>query len=102
MRSLWARLVKGETAYLSKGDLGGGSPSWLAREAWGTWRFHEARLPSSAACDLSSNGRPHRPVRPECIQPLDDGGRGIGQRILLVDGSDGDFIVRLKISKPAR
>jgi hypothetical protein len=49
VRALWARLVKGETAYLSEGDLDGGSPCWLAREAWGTWRFHGARLPSSAA-----------------------------------------------------
>ncbi len=49
VRALWARLVKGETAYLSEGDLDGGSPWCLAREAWGTWRFHGARLPSSAA-----------------------------------------------------
>lgn len=49
VRALWARLVKGETAYLSEDDLGGGSACWLAREAWGTWRFHGARLPSSAA-----------------------------------------------------
>jgi hypothetical protein len=49
VRALWARLVKGESAYLSEGDLNGGSPCWLAREAWGTWRFHGARLPSSAA-----------------------------------------------------
>jgi len=49
VRALWARLVKGETAYLSEGDLGGGSPCWLAREVWGTWRFHGSRLPSSAA-----------------------------------------------------
>jgi hypothetical protein len=49
VRALWARLVKGETAYLSEGNLDGGSPCWLAREAWGTWRFHGARLPSSAA-----------------------------------------------------
>lgn len=49
VRALWARLVKGETAYLSEGDLGDGSPCWLAREVWGTWRFHGARLPSSAA-----------------------------------------------------
>jgi hypothetical protein len=61
VRALWARLVKpvlsaataavegGETAYLSEGDFDGGSPCWLAREAWGTWRFHGARLPSSAA-----------------------------------------------------
>lgn len=38
VRALWARLVKGETAYLSEGDLGAGaSECWLAREAWGTW-----------------------------------------------------------------
>src|SRR5438552_840215 len=43
VRALWARLVKGETAYVSEGDFGGGSPCWLAREAWGTWRFHGAR-----------------------------------------------------------
>ena len=49
VRALWARLVKGETANLSEDDLGEGSPCWLAREAWGTWRFHGARLPSSAA-----------------------------------------------------
>ena len=48
VRALWARLVKGETAYLSEDDLGGGLPCWLARETWGTWRFHGARLPSSA------------------------------------------------------
>ncbi len=51
VRALWARLVKGETAYLSEDDLGSGaSECWLAREAWGTWRFHSARLPASAAC----------------------------------------------------
>jgi hypothetical protein len=50
LRALWARLVKGETAYLSEDDLGGGSPCWLAAEAWGTWRFYSARLPSGAAC----------------------------------------------------
>ena len=44
-----ARLVKGETAYLSEDELGGGSPCWLASEAWGTWRFYSARLPSGAA-----------------------------------------------------
>lgn len=50
VRALWARLVKGETAHLSEGDLGSGaSECWLAREAWGTWRFHGARLPASAA-----------------------------------------------------
>ena len=35
VRALWARLVKGETAYLSAGDLSGGSGCWLASEAWG-------------------------------------------------------------------
>ncbi|MDO8614053.1 MAG: hypothetical protein Q7R32_14715 [Dehalococcoidia bacterium] len=49
VRALWARLVKGETAYLSEDELGGGSPCWLATEAWGTWRFYGARLPSGAA-----------------------------------------------------
>ena len=49
VRALWARLVKGETAYLSEDELAGGSPCWLASEAWGTWRFYGARLPSGAA-----------------------------------------------------
>ena len=49
VRALWARLVKGEIAYLSEDELGGGSPCWLASEAWGTWRFYSARLPSGAA-----------------------------------------------------
>jgi hypothetical protein len=50
MRALWARLVKGETAYLSEDDLGSGaSECRLAREAWGAWRFHGARLPANAA-----------------------------------------------------
>lgn len=49
VRALWARLVKGETAYLGEDELTGGSPCWLAREAWGTWRFYGGRLPSGAA-----------------------------------------------------
>ncbi|MDP2674561.1 MAG: hypothetical protein Q8Q00_06615 [Dehalococcoidia bacterium] len=49
VRAHWARLVKGETAYLSEDELGGGSPCWLAAEACGTWRFYSARLPSGAA-----------------------------------------------------
>ncbi len=49
VRALWARLVKGETAHLSEGEIDGGSPCWLAREDWGAWRFHGTRLPSSAA-----------------------------------------------------
>jgi hypothetical protein len=32
VRALWARLVKGETAHLSEGELDAGSPCWLARE----------------------------------------------------------------------
>jgi hypothetical protein len=49
VRAIWARLLKGETAYLAADELGGGTPCWLAREAWGTWRFHRGRLPSGAA-----------------------------------------------------
>ncbi|MGD0114873.1 MAG: hypothetical protein ABSC13_02570 [Dehalococcoidia bacterium] len=49
VRALWARLVKGETAYLGEDELTGGSPCWLAREAWGTWRFHGCRLPSGTS-----------------------------------------------------
>jgi hypothetical protein len=49
VRALWARLVKGETAYLSEDELGGGWPCWLTAEAWSTWRFYSARLPSGAA-----------------------------------------------------
>ena len=49
VRALWARLVKGETAYLSEDELGGGSSCWLASEAWGIWRFYAARLASGAA-----------------------------------------------------
>ncbi len=48
VRAIWARLVKGETAYLSETELGG-APVPLAREAWGTWRFSGARLPSGSA-----------------------------------------------------
>jgi hypothetical protein len=49
VRALWARLVKGETAYLSEDELTSGYPCWLAREACGTWRFYGARLPSGSA-----------------------------------------------------
>jgi hypothetical protein len=48
VRAIWARLVKGEAAYLSETELGG-QPVPLAREAWGTWRFSGQRLPSGAA-----------------------------------------------------
>jgi hypothetical protein len=47
VRAIWARLVKGEAGFLSKGDIGGETLP-LAREAWGTWRFTCARLPSGA------------------------------------------------------
>jgi hypothetical protein len=49
VRAIWARLVKGETAYLAEDEFAGGTACWLAREAWGTWRFHSARLPSGSA-----------------------------------------------------
>jgi hypothetical protein len=49
VRAIWARLLKGETAYLAEDDLAGGTPCWLAREAWGTWRFFRGRLPSGSA-----------------------------------------------------
>ncbi len=48
VRAIWARLVKGETAFLGSTELGG-EPSPLAREAWGTWRFTGMRLPSGSA-----------------------------------------------------
>lgn len=48
VRAIWARLVKGEAAYLSETELGG-EPVPLAREAWGTWRFSGMRLPSGSA-----------------------------------------------------
>lgn len=48
VRAIWARLVKGEAAYLSETELGG-QPIPLAREAWGTWRFSGQRLPSGSA-----------------------------------------------------
>ncbi len=48
VRAIWARLVKGETGFLSGTDLGG-EPTPLAREAWGTWRFTGMRLPSGSA-----------------------------------------------------
>ena len=48
VRAIWARLVKGEAAFLSGTELGG-EPTPLAREAWGTWRFTGMRLPSGSA-----------------------------------------------------
>jgi hypothetical protein len=49
VRALWARLVKGEMAYLSSEQYAGGVPCWLAREARREWRFHSARLPGTGA-----------------------------------------------------
>lgn len=48
VRAIWARLVKGEAGFLG-GDGLAGEPLPLAREAWGTWRFTGARLPSGAS-----------------------------------------------------
>jgi hypothetical protein len=48
VRAIWARLIKGEAAFLSSTELGG-EPTPLAREAWGTWRFSGTRLPSGSA-----------------------------------------------------
>ncbi|MCZ7537903.1 MAG: hypothetical protein M5T61_19545 [Acidimicrobiia bacterium] len=48
VRAIWARLVKGEAAFLSSTELGG-EPTPLAREVWGTWRFTGMRLPSGSA-----------------------------------------------------
>ncbi len=48
VRAIWARLVKGEAAFLSGTEVGG-EPTPLAREAWGTWRFTGMRLPSGSA-----------------------------------------------------
>jgi hypothetical protein len=49
VRAIWARLVKGEVAYLAENEHASGSQCWLAREAWGTWRFFKGRLPSGSA-----------------------------------------------------
>jgi hypothetical protein len=49
VRAIWARLVKGEVAYLAEDEHASGSQCWLAREAWGTWRFFKGRLPSGSA-----------------------------------------------------
>lgn len=49
VRAIWARLVKGEIAYLAADERAPGSQSWLAREAWGTWHLYRGRLPSGSA-----------------------------------------------------
>lgn len=49
VKAIWARLVKGETAFLAEDEHAPGRQCHLAREAWGTWRFYRRRLPSGAA-----------------------------------------------------
>ena len=68
VRALWARLVKGETAYMGEDELTGGSPFWLAREAWGTWRFYGGRGQSLAPERSGSRWRPQAkpPASPVC------------------------------------
>jgi hypothetical protein len=49
VRAIWARLIKGEVVYLAENEHASGTQCWLAREAWGTWRFVKGRLPSGSA-----------------------------------------------------
>lgn len=49
VKAIWAQLVKGEDAYLAREEHGPAETCWLAREAWGTWRFYRSRLPSGSA-----------------------------------------------------
>jgi hypothetical protein len=49
VRAIWARLIKGETAFLAEDEHAPGKQCHLAMEAWGTWRFYRRRLPSGAA-----------------------------------------------------
>lgn len=49
VRAIWARLVKGEVAYLADDQFAGGRPCWLAREARREWRLRTARLPGTGA-----------------------------------------------------
>lgn len=49
IRALWARLVKGEVAYLAADHFSGGLPRWLAGSVRGQCRLHLARLPASGA-----------------------------------------------------
>jgi hypothetical protein len=49
VKAIWARLIKGETAFLAEDEHAPGRQCHLAREAWGTWRFYRRRLPSGAA-----------------------------------------------------
>lgn len=49
VKAIWAQLVKGENAYLAHQEHGPADTCWLAKEAWGTWRFFRSRLPSGSA-----------------------------------------------------
>lgn len=49
IRALWARMVKGEMAYLADDPLAAGAPFWLAGRAGTACRFHITRLPSTGA-----------------------------------------------------
>jgi hypothetical protein len=49
IRALWARLVKGETAYLADDQFAGGTPHWLATNARQHCRLHLAKLPATGA-----------------------------------------------------
>lgn len=49
IRALWARLVKGEMAYLGADQYDGGGPCWLASAARGQFRLHITRLPATGA-----------------------------------------------------
>ena len=49
IRALWARVVKGEMAYLAEDQFAGGVPFWLATGARQQCRFHVIRLPASGA-----------------------------------------------------
>lgn len=49
VKAIWARLVRGENASLAHHEHWPAETCWLAREAWGTWRFYASRLPSGSA-----------------------------------------------------
>lgn len=49
IRALWARLVKGEMAYLAEDQFAGGVPYWLAQAVRRQCRFHVTRLPRTGA-----------------------------------------------------
>lgn len=49
IRALWARLVKGEMAYLADDQFSGGVPFWLATGVRHQCRFHVTRLSATGA-----------------------------------------------------